>query len=73
MYLPTTYATLPPTTKLEEEPNPFEQSFEKIKLSSVKQPPQPERWDSLRSGILSPSMLAGPPTQTTGKFSIVIC
>lgn len=25
--LPPTYATLPKTTKLEEEPNPFEQSF----------------------------------------------
>ncbi|GAA5815088.1 hypothetical protein MFLAVUS_008594 [Mucor flavus] len=78
VFLPT-YASLP-TTKLEEEPNPFEQSFESTvkmqkttttttKLPSVKSidNPKPTRldalenqWDSLRSGILSPSMLPGP-------------
>ncbi|KAI9267301.1 hypothetical protein EDC94DRAFT_23466 [Helicostylum pulchrum] len=81
VFLPT-YAPLP-TTKLEEEPNPFEQSFESTvkmqktttntttKLPSVKSidNPKPTRldalenqWDSLRSGILSPSMLPGPTT-----------
>ncbi|KAI8076502.1 uncharacterized protein B0P05DRAFT_546125 [Gilbertella persicaria] len=73
---PPTYAALP-TTKLEEEPNPFEQSFEGAtkpvsitKLPSVHtiEIPKParvdalmeSRWDTLRSGVLSPSMLAGP-------------
>ncbi|KAG2194872.1 hypothetical protein INT47_002666, partial [Mucor saturninus] len=73
VFLPT-YASLP-TTKLEEEPNPFEQSFESTNimqkpiLPSVKSMdnPKPTRldalenqWDSLRTGILSPSMLPGP-------------
>ncbi|GAN03997.1 hypothetical protein MAM1_0053c03453 [Mucor ambiguus] len=73
---PPTYAALP-TTKLEEEPNPFEQSFESIEKSQAKQQlptdlPNARRmetsyinnedeWDSsLRSGILSPSMLSRP-------------
>lgn len=73
VFLPT-YSSLP-TTKLEEEPNPFEQSFESTNimqkpiLPSVKSMdnPKPTRldalenqWDSLRTGILSPSMLPGP-------------
>ncbi|KAI9469797.1 MAG: hypothetical protein EXX96DRAFT_654234 [Benjaminiella poitrasii] len=82
VFLPT-YAALP-TTKLEEEPNPFEQSFKGATttttsnkkyrvLPSVETMNTPtsinrlgqlmkgnEQWDSLRSGILSPSMLNGP-------------
>ena len=70
---PPTYAALP-TTKLEEELNPFEQSFENIE-DKQKQPLQhnlpslqmlettymndENEWDSSsRSGILSPSMLS---------------
>ena len=63
--LPSTYATLPRTTKLEEEPNPFEQSFSKPVLppvSSIESPglQKTTLWDSLRAGPLSPSMLLGP-------------
>ncbi|KAG2224452.1 hypothetical protein INT45_010518 [Circinella minor] len=63
--LPPTYATLPRTTKLEEEPNPFEQSFSKPVLppvSSIESPGlhKTTLWDSLRAGPLSPSMLLGP-------------
>ncbi|KAI9362677.1 hypothetical protein BD770DRAFT_381546 [Pilaira anomala] len=88
VFLPT-YTSLP-TTKLEEEPNPFEQSFESTvkmqktaittKLPSAKSidNPKPTRldalenqWDSLRSGILSPSMLPGPTTTAaTGRRTI---
>jgi hypothetical protein len=72
--LPPTYAALP-TTKLDEEPNPFEQSFEgatmikKHALPNVQSMDYPttlnaiksdNQWDSLKSGILSPSMLTGP-------------
>ncbi|KAF1799880.1 hypothetical protein FB192DRAFT_1257159, partial [Mucor lusitanicus] len=89
-----TYAALP-TTKLEEEPNPFEQSFESVEKSHTKQQQQQQQqhrpanlpnvqrvetsyinseneWDSsLRSGILSPSMLSRPThTNTTGKLII---
>ncbi|KAI7907160.1 uncharacterized protein BX663DRAFT_495031 [Cokeromyces recurvatus] len=75
---PPTYAALP-TTKLEEEPNPFEQSFKgatttikKHILPSVNTMDSPinrldelnNQWNSLRSGILSPSMLNGPATET---------
>lgn len=92
---PPTYAALP-TTKLEEEPNPFEQSFESVEKSHTKQQQQQQQqhrpanlpnvqrvetsyinseneWDSsLRSGILSPSMLSRPThTNTTGK--LIIC
>ncbi|CAO3648806.1 unnamed protein product [Mucor fragilis] len=82
---PPTYAALP-TTKLEEEPNPFEQSFESVEKSQTMQQQQQQQpqqqcpadlsnvqrmetsysndrdeWDSsLRSGILSPSMLSRP-------------
>lgn len=70
VFLPT-YATLP-TTKLEEEPNPFEQSFETtVKqsiLPSVNTMETPHllhnnTWDSLKSSILSR------PTQTTDNTS----
>lgn len=78
--LPPTYAALP-STKLEEEPNPFEQSFEgatiieKHALSSVQSIDHPaldafksetNQWGSLRSGILLPSML----TEPVGKRTI---
>lgn len=70
---PPTYAALP-TTKLEEELNPFEQSFEKVE-DNQRQPLQhnlpslqmmetsymnnENEWDSsLRSDILSPSILS---------------
>ncbi|KAK4511094.1 uncharacterized protein ATC70_012305 [Mucor velutinosus] len=39
---PPTYAALP-TTKLEEEPNPFEQSFESVEKSQTKQQQQQQR------------------------------
>ncbi|CAO3621590.1 unnamed protein product [Mucor hiemalis] len=73
VFLPT-YATLP-TTKLEEEPNPFEQSFEattaKIpKLPSIDNRLNGMEWDSLRSGILSPSMLPGPTGRRPVKYEV---
>jgi hypothetical protein len=57
---------------LEEEPNPFEQSFTQLKLpsidsSSVNTSNNTNKWNSLRSGILSPSMLPGPTQTSTGN------
>lgn len=83
-----------PTTKLEEEPNPFEQSFEattKIPSPTNQQQKIPvlpsansidnpkldrlnvmeNQWDSLRSGILSPSMLPGPAATTATTVAAV--
>ncbi|EPB84110.1 hypothetical protein HMPREF1544_09098 [Mucor circinelloides 1006PhL] len=88
--LPPTYAALP-TTKLEEEPNPFEQSFESVEKSQAQQQQQQQEhlpnlpnvqtmeaaytndgneWDSsLRSGILSPSMLNQPAHTNTTVYN----
>ncbi|KAL9541025.1 hypothetical protein MBANPS3_009356 [Mucor bainieri] len=86
---PPTYAALP-TTKLEEEPNPFEQSFESVEKNQTKQLQKQQRptdmpnilrmgtsyinseneWDSsLRSGILSPSMLSRPTHTNTTVYN----
>ncbi|KAI9498887.1 hypothetical protein BDB00DRAFT_967925 [Zychaea mexicana] len=74
--LPPTYATLPRTTKLEEEPNPFEQSFSKPVLPPVSSIESPgirttAMWDSLRAGPLSPSMLLGPAGAAMNKRSSI--
>lgn len=68
------------SSKLDQEPNPFEQSFSGATattkpilppVSSITSPaPLQHEVNTLRTGPLSPSMLAGPNTQqrqSTGK------
>ncbi|CEP13628.1 hypothetical protein [Parasitella parasitica] len=73
---PPTYAALP-TTKLEEEPNPFEQSFESLEKSKIQlrkhnkaqlmetsYASNQNEWDSKSESIILPPSMLSRPTKT---------